>query len=700
MSATLLVELLVDELPPTNLERLGQALAESLFAQLQGPDLRLAAADATVTSFAAPRRLAACITSVVKAAPPTTVSTRLMPTRVGLDVEGRPTPALSKRLLAMGESEECVPKLRRVRDGKEECLFLDQVQLGVTLEQGLQTALTHALAALPTPKTMSYQLADGISTVRFIRPLRGLVALHGADIVAVSALGLPAGRVTRGHRFQSKVVEISIQSADTYAAQLLEQGSVTASFSERKRSILKQISTALAKLGLRAEPEDALLDEVTGLVESPNVLIGEFDQEFLQIPPECLTLTMRTNQKCVPLFDGQRLTNRFLIIANIQPSDPTPVIVGNQRVVRARLADAKFFFEQDRLKTLESRVPGLKGIVYHSRLGTQAERSERVSAIAVAILELMGATDLSKSTTTAARLAKADLLTEMVGEFPELQGIMGSQYARLEGYAEDICFAIEDHYRPRFAGDSLPRQSVGVVLALADKLEVLVGMFGIGEIPTGNKDPFALRRQALGAIRILIERELPLDLNRLLSDAVRTFDGAISDPSTELSEFLYERLSYSLRDSGFTPQQVDAVLCMRPARLSDAVRRLAAVREFDALPEAASLAAANKRVNNILKKSETHAVCEVNGDLLLEAGERELVAALERVETEQAQALTSGDYVSSLRVVATLKGPVDAFFETVMVNTPDLVQRNNRLAILTRMSQVMNVVANISRLAT
>jgi glycyl-tRNA synthetase beta chain len=699
MKANLLVELLADELPPANLEGLGRSFAEKLAAELAGPACRLVDADALVTSFASPRRLAAHIAGVLSVSPERSVAVRLMPVRVGLDSDGRATPALRKRLAALGETEDRVAQLRRVPDGKEEVLFLDQAQPGVQLASGLQAALTRAIEALPAPRTMSYQLADGITTVRFLRPAHGLVALHGAEIVPVSVLGLSAGRVTRGHRFAAKLPEIAIESADTYALQLREQGSVIASFAERRQNIREQITAAVAQLGeARAEADDTLLDAVTALVELPNVLVGEFDREFLDISPECLSLTMRTHQKCIPIFSGQQLTHRFLIVANVAPADPLPVILGNQRVIRARLADAKFFFEQDRSKPLESRLPRLSDVVYHAKLGSQKDRGARIAAIAVAIVELLKQPELLDPTRLAARLAKADLLTEMVGEFPELQGTMGSQYARLEGLPEEVCQAIEDHYRPRFAGDELPRGRVGMILALADKLEALVGMFGIGEVPTGNKDPFALRRHTIGAIRILIERHLPLELPRLLRATVESFGPLIADPTAAVSDFVYERLSFSLRESGFTPQQVDAVLCSRPALLADAVRRLEAVREFDRLTEAASLAAANKRVSNILKKADGRAP-PVDRALFTEAAERDLFTALERVESAQSNALAAGDYVSSLRAVATLEGPVDAFFENVLVNTDDAAQRDNRLAILARLASVMNRVANISRLA-
>ena len=416
--------------------------------------------------------------------------------------------------------------------------------------------------------------------------------------------------------------------------------------------------------------DEALLDEVTALVERPNVLVGQFETEFLEVPQECLILTMKANQKYFPLLDAAgKLTNKFLIVSNICPADPSAVIQGNERVVRPRLADAKFFFDQDRKKPLESRVLGLAKVVYHNKLGTQGERVQRVCAIARAIAEQLGA-DVQQAD-QAALLSKADLLTDMVGEFPELQGIMGRYYALHDGLAADIADAVEDHYKPRFAGDTLPRSLVGVVVALADKLDTLVGMFGIGQIPTGDKDPFALRRHALGVIRMLIERDLPIGLDALLAVAVPAFSTLIKDPSAQLADFIYERLAGNLREQGYSAQEVDAVVSQRPQRLGDVAKRLAAVRAFAALPEAAALAAANKRVGNILKKAEGTVGVDVNVALLGEAAEKALFEALSGIVPKANAAFESGDYTGSLQALAALRAPVDAFFDNVMVNAED-----------------------------
>jgi len=464
---------------------------------------------------------------------------------------------------------------------------------------------------------------------------------------------------------------------------------------------VQQLAQAAEKLGPGYEVlmDEALLDEVTALVERPNVLTCAFEEQFLAVPQECLILTMKANQKYFPLVDTHgKLTNRFLVVSNISPDDASAVIGGNERVVRPRLADAKFFFDQDRKKTLESRVEGLAKVVYHNKLGTQGERMERVRAIARAIAQQLGNAALVDQADTAARLAKTDLLTDMVGEFPELQGIMGGYYARHDGLGEDIAIAIEDHYKPRFAGDELPRNATGTVVALADKLETLVGMFGIGNLPSGDKDPFALRRHALGVVRMLIEKDLPLDLDALLSGAVPAFGALIQDATPALADFIYDRLAGSLREQGYTAQEVDAVLALRPQRLGDVAKRLLAVRAFAALPEAEALAAANKRIGNILKKAEGEGA-GVLPELLQEPAERALFDLLGPIVDQSASSFAAGDYTASLQILAALRGPVDAFFDGVMVNADDAALKANRLALLRHLHGAMNRVADLSRLA-
>jgi glycyl-tRNA synthetase beta chain len=715
----LLVELFVEELPPKALKKLGAAFAQGLADSLKAQGL--APAHALVAAFASPRRLAVHVSHVLAQAADKPQRIKLMPVAVALTADGQPTPALLKKLGAMGLDAAVLPQLQRAPDGKAEALFLDNVQPGATLAAGLQKALNETLAQLPIPKVMQYQLHSGggegfqpgWTSVNFVRPAHGLVALHGTEVVAVEALGLQAGRSTRGHRFEAPQATVTLRDADSYAQQLLDEGAVIASFEGRRAEIVRQLSEAAAALGLRPIDDEALLDEVTGLVERPNVLLCQFEPEFLAVPPECLILTMKANQKYFPLLDAAgKLTHQFLVVSNIRPDDASQVIGGNERVVRPRLADAKFFFDQDRKRTLESRVAQLAQVVYHGKLGSQGERAERVRAIGHAIVnQLRMATlpytveaqdefaVLDSKVQQAARLAKTDLLTDMVGEFPELQGIMGGYYARHEGLRDGVAIAIEDHYKPRFAGDALPRNHTGTVLALADKLETLVGLFGIGQLPTGDKDPFALRRHALGVIRILVEKNLPLQVPDLVQQALPAFGELITDPSAALLAFFSDRLAVSLRDQGYSAQEVDAVLALQPPRLGEVPRRLAAVRAFASLPEAPALAAANKRVSNILKKSDEAVAESAEAALLKEPAEAALAEALAAATPAADQAFERGDYAASLQALAVLKAPVDRFFEDVMVNAEDPALRRNRLALLGQLHRAMNRVADLSKLA-
>jgi glycyl-tRNA synthetase beta chain len=710
----LLVELFVEELPPKALKKLGEAFAGVLRDQLVV--LGLADAGSVLTPYASPRRLAAHLTNVAARAADKAVSQKLMPVAVGLDTAGNATPALLKRLAALGADASAVPSLKRAPDGKAEALFHESTAKGATLAEGLQKALAEAIARLPIPKVMSYQLESGCelpgwSSVSFVRPAHGLVALHGSEVVPVEALGLKAGRETHGHRFEAAVDPVVLRDASSYALQLEEEGAVIAGFEARRAEIARQLAAAALAVGGGAQPidDDALLDEVTALVERPNVLTCAFEREFLDVPQECLILTMKANQKYFPLLDAKgRLTHRFLVVSNISPADASAVVGGNERVVRPRLADAKFFFDQDRRKSLASRVEVLGKVVYHNKLGTQGERVERVMRIAHAIAQQLAASTgdagLAAKSVQAAQLAKADLVTDMVGEFPELQGTMGRYYALHDGLDAAVADAIEDHYKPRFAGDTLPRGDVGTVVALADKLETLVGMFGIGNLPTGDRDPFALRRHALGVLRMLIERDLPLRLRDLLGQAFAAFGAplaggaALSDPTDALEAFIYDRLAGSLREQGASAQEVDAVLAPQPQRLGEVPRLLAAVRAFAALPEAPALVAANKRIGNILKKSP-EADAHVSALLLQEPAEKALHAAMQQIVPAADAQYAAGDYTASLQTLAALRAPVDAFFDSVMVNAEQVDLRLNRIGLLMLLHAAMNRVAMLERLA-
>ena len=694
----LLVELLVEELPPKALKKLGEAFARGITAALAEAELVDTKLARPPVGYATPRRLAVLVPDVLAKAEDRRETKKLVPASVGRDEQGQPTPALIKKLASLGLGRDA--SIYPMPDGKAQALFVDMHVPGATLAEGLQQALEQTLAKLPIPKVMSYQLADGWSSVNFVRPVHGLVALHGDAVVEVRALGLSAGRSTQGHRFEAAAAPIVLRSADSYVQQLQDEGAVIPGFAERRAEIERQLQAAAAGLGLRPIDDEALLDEVTGLVERPNVLACAFDEAFLEVPAECLVLTMKANQKYFPLLDAQgRLTRHFLVVSNIRPADASRIIEGNQRVVRPRLADARFFFDQDRKKTLASRVPALAKVVYHAKLGSMGERVERVRTLARAIGEQLGGAALAQAADRAALLAKADLVSDMVGEFPELQGVMGGYYARHDGETEEVACAVEDHYRPRFAGDALPRQRCGVALALADKLETLAGLFGIGQLPSGDKDPFALRRHALGVIRMLIERELPLDTEALVLRAFAAFGPGHGQAQAELALFLRERLVGYLRELGYGAQEVDAVLELRPERWAELPKRLAALKQFAVLPEAPALAAANKRVGNILKKSDGAGSGEIRAALFGEPAETALHAALQGVALRADAAFDAGDLAGSLQALAALKAPVDEFFDKVMVNAEDPALRANRLALLARLHAAMNRVADLSKLA-
>ena len=698
-SNNLLVELFVEELPPKVLKKLGESFAGSVLESLKSQ--ALTAETSVATAYASPRRLAVHITAVSSQAEDKAVSQKLMPVTVGLDANGNATPALVKKLNALGADESAVANLKRENNGKADILFYDALVKGASLAEALQKAVEEGLSKLPIPKVMTYQLSDGWESVNFVRPAHSLVALHGNTVVPVSVLGLQSGNSTQGHRFEASVSPVVIKDADSYEAQMQNEGAVIPSFDARRAEIVSQLTAAAKKQNLKPIEDDALLDEVTALVERPNVLLGQFETEFLEVPQECLILTMKANQKYFPLLDAnEKLTNKFLIVSNISPADPFKVVDGNERVVRPRLADAKFFFDQDRKKTLASRISGLEKVVYHNKLGTQAERSKRVSDLAKAIAAKIGDANLASKAEQAAQLSKVDLLTDMVGEFPELQGIMGRYYAQHEKLDNDIAFAIEDHYKPRFAGDELPRNQVGVAVALADKLETLVGLFSIGEKPTGDKDPFALRRQALGIIRMLIECKLNISFETMIDLALQQFK--VEDKAgvlASITEFCFDRLSVNLREQGASAQEVDAVLALNPSLLSEIPKRLEAVRAFSSLDEAPALAAANKRVGNILKKIEGNVEAKINDALLQEPAEKALAITLAKIKPEADALFERGDYTNSLKALAALKAPVDDFFDNVMVNADDPALKANRQGLLATLHQAMNRVADLSKLA-
>ncbi len=699
----LLVELFVEELPPKSLKQLGEsfsgALAESL--KVQG----LVTAEATVTAYASPRRLGVHVTGVAAHSADKSISQKLMPVVVGFDANGQATPALLKKLASIGVDASIVPDLKRENDGKANMLVLDRIEKGMSLTLCLAKALWDSLDNLPIAKRMTYQLANGWDSVQFVRPAHRLVALHGADVVPVSILGLQAGRTTQGHRFEAASPTLDIRDADSYEAQMEKEGAVIPSFEKRRAEIVRQLAEATTKLNLKPVDDAALLDEVTALVERPKVMLCRFDEQFLEVPQECLILTMKANQKYFPLLDaGGKLTNKFLVVSNIDPADNSAVVGGNERVVRPRLADAKFFYDQDRKKTLESRVQKLGSVVYHNKLGTQLQRVERIATLAGTIARLLDADKADAE--QAARLSKADLLTDMVAEFPELQGIMGRYYALHDGADKVVADAIEAHYHPRFSGDSLPQGKVACAVALADKLETLVGIYGIGQVPTGDKDPFGLRRHALGILRILIETPLDLQLGALLKIAAANFPAGLlsATVTADVESFMLERLRGYLRERNFEVSHIEAVLHMLQGRLHESLPRLEGVRTFAALEVAKDLAAANKRVQNIMRKNREEIGSDLAGAtmktaMFKEPAERDLYQAMQDITPFAQGYLERGDYGQNLKALVTLKPFIDDFFDKVMVMCEDKELRLNRALLLQELGRLMNQAADISKLA-
>lgn len=688
MKAALLVELLTEELPPKALHQLGESFADALVTDVRAQGFADPAAPHT--AFASPRRLAVLIKDVAAQAPDRELLVKGPSIKAGLDASGQPTPALLGFARKQGID---VAALERMHDGKNEVFAYRKAERGSRLQDVLQGLIEGALKRLPIPKMMRW----GDGDEQFVRPVRGLVVLHGADILPVTVLGLEAGRTTRGHRFLTNG-PIDIGAADEYERTLEQQGKVVAHFDRRLSSIREALAQAAGDAIIAAD--DALYAEVTALVEFPVVYEGRFDAAFLEVPQECLMLTMRQNQKYFPLTgkDG-KLLNRFLLVSNMQTSDPSEIVRGNERVLRARLSDAQFFYEQDRKQPLASLVPGLAQVVYHNKLGSQLQRVERIESLASAIAQQLGAD--SALAARAAHLAKADLLSGMVGEFPELQGIMGRYYARHDGEAPAVADAIEAHYRPRFSGDDLPADAIGDSVALADKLDTLVGIWGIGLAPTGDKDPFALRRAALGVARILVEHRLSLDLVELLELAQSQFaPGTVAGETVPaLHVFLLDRLRSYLRERGFAVDEIEAVVGPAPTRFDTIVVRLEAVHAFRQLPEAESLAAANKRIRNILRKAEDRYTDSPQADLLQEAAEQALHDTLLSLAPGIDAHMAAQRYTEALTALAGARNAVDRFFDEVMVMTDDAKVRANRLALLAALERLMNRVADISRLA-
>lgn len=694
---SLLVEFQTEELPPKALKKLSAAFAEGVFHGLREKHFTGPASE--VTPFGSPRRMAVLVTDVLAKSPDEPFRQKLVPVQVGLNFDGEATPALSKKMAAL-EISCPVSELSHVTEGKNTYLYYDGVRAGVTLAEGLQKILEETVKALPIPKVMNYQLADGVTTVQFVRPVKHLTALYGEDVVPVTLFGLHADRVTSGHRFHTQGL-IAIDRADDYEETLLTKGKVIANYERRRAVLVDLLKKEAAKDGGTLIAPEALIDETNSLTEWPVIYTSTFEEKYLAVPEECLILTMQTNQKYFPMRDAAgHLMNRFCLVSHIEAKDGGEAIrSGNARVVRARLADAEFFYKEDCKETLASRVEGLKHVVYHNKLGTQADRVKRVMELAASVAGKIGA-DAEKAK-RAAYLAKADLRTLMVGEFPELQGIMGEYYAKNDKEDPEVALAVREHYAPRFAGDALPSTPVSMAVAIADKLETLTGMFGIGLLPTGDKDPFALRRHALGILRMIIERNLDLSLEDLVKSAfaVELSVPGVKDATDALMTFFFDRLRVVLRDEEYSAQEVDAVLAKHIVKPADFVRRIEAVKKFMMLPEAQSLSDANKRIGNILKKVTGDIPVTVSEELLKEPAEQELYKALCEHEPVARLLYENGGYEGMLASLTPLKAPVDRFFADVMVNAEDPAVRANRQALLKRLNVLMNSVAELSHLA-
>lgn len=688
MSHSLLIELHTEELPPKSLKALSDSFANSVLAALK--EQAFASADSLCTPYATPRRLALLISEIAAQQPDRVIEKKGPAVASGVDAEGKPTKALEGFMRSAGVSFE---QLQKTSDGKAEYFVARLEKKGEALDAHLAEIVAQALKKLPIPKLMRW----GDSDVQFVRPVHSLIMLHGDRVVAGEVLGLTSGNTTHGHRFMSSG-EIRINNAEEYDAKL-KAGKVIASFEERRDAIAAQLNTKAAELSASMHPAEGLLDEVTSLVEWPAIYVSEFENEYLDVPQECLILTMQQNQKYFPLFDhAGKLLNKFLIVSNMVVADPKHIVEGNARVVRPRLSDARFFFNQDRKEGFASRAMKLSSVVYHNKLGTLGDRAQRLGRIARSIAEMLGAD--ANLADRAALFCKIDLLTDMVGEFPELQGIMGRYYALHEGAVPAVADAIEQHYRPRFAGDVLPQGPIACATALADKLDSLVGFFGIGQLPTGDKDPFGLRRAALGVLRILMETPLPLDLNKLIAVTKEslTHQGIHLDKLDEpLLTFLFDRLRGLLRDAGYAQEVIEAVLAQRPTRIDLVPPKLDAVRSFLSLPEALALAAANKRIGNILKKAEG-ALPKPDPTRFQDEAEKALFNKVQAITPLVATHVANENYADALKALASVRSEVDQFFDKVMVNVDDPALRGNRLGLLKALFDQLNAVADISKL--
>ena len=690
----LLIELFTEELPPDSLESLSDQFGKTITSELLSKNL-IATSD--FQTYATPRRIAVNIKSVIKEAEDEERLIKLMPYSVGFDEHNNPTQPLIKKLSSIDDAIK-TEDLEIIEENNKKFIYVLKKIKGFRLEDSLGDIIKNALKKLAIKKVMSYQLKDGWTSVNFVRPMRGLIVLHGKQILNVSILGCSSSNTTLGHRFESKKEILTIKHADDYEETLATEGNVITCFDKRKTKIKTDIKVALSELGedFYITEDEALIDEVTSLVEMPNILIGNFEEKFLSIPEECLTLTMKANQKYFPIFNkNSGLTNRFIIVSNISPENSYQVTHGNEKVIRPRLADAEFFYDEDKKLGLSTFCEKLENVIYHNKLGSQNDRAERVARklqYLTKSLNLKFNIDLEQL----CLFSKADLISLMVSEFPKLQGIMGRYYALNENKNKNFANAIEDHYKPRFSNDSLPRDELGFMLAIADKFTTLIDLFSINEIPTGEKDPFGLRRNTIGVIRLITEKKLPININTLIDAFLDKNDSA----RASLTNFFYERLFNYLKDLGYSNEMVDALVSSKPAQIHDILERLQAISEFIKLKESDTLSSANKRVSNILKKADKITNNPIDVSLLIENEEIMLHKVLLDLEPKINQCLDKNDFVSALKNLVILNAPINNFFEKVMVNTDDTKIKNNRYSLLYKLRQNLNCVADISKLAS
>ena len=692
----LLIEIVTEELPPLSQKDLGEAFAKNIAQSIF--ELKLIES-LEYETFSSPRRIGVLVKQVLLSGDNEKRKIKLMPAKVGFREENKPSDALIKKLDSMGEGLSAIKNLELVEEKGQFNIYLEKSFDGKSLYEELPQIINNSLAHLPIKKLMSYQLNDGWTTVNFVRPIKNILAVFGDKLVDLECMGLKSVMHTYGHRFESKHDVLAIHDASLYEKVLLTEGRVIASFSKRKEKIKTDLNEAVKKINnkFRAITDDKLLEEVTSLVEMPNILIGEFENQYLEVPQECLILTMQSNQKYFPILNDQdELTNYFVIVSNINPKNSTNIIEGNEKVIRPRLADAEFFYKKDMAYTLKKYSENLRSITYHNKLGTQHDRALRVASIMKFISKKLNVKNVTNFENLALH-AKADLLCLMVGEFPELQGVIGRYYALNEGHANDFADAIEDHYNPKFSGGKLPREQMGDMLAIADKIETLMSLFSIGEKPTGVKDPFALRRNAIGLIRILAEKNIPLELDELLKTFYPNSD---LKSLNELTAFIQDRLINYLKDKGFTPQQVEAVAGEMPKTLDNILERANAVKLFSQLNQSEDLASANKRVVNILKKYNSNNIETIDSSLLIENEEKLLFKSLNETSKKIREFVKARDYDRALSILINLKEPIDLFFEKIMVNADDDAIKKNRHNLLIQLYKEMNCVANISKLST